>query len=344
MPAPNERITAPKRLFFAVAILFSSLFIFSAVVFPQTSLNDVHISSIEKAPPLTGSLGTSQLAGGTISHVLKTEVSLVLVPVSVTDPQQRLVTGLELANFEIFEGKKPQVIRHFSSEDMPASVGIIIDASGSMRNKMDRVRDAVHQFCEAANLQDEFFLIAFSDKPRLVTDFTSSPEDIEKELLFTQSKGRTSLLDAIYLGLRKMKDAKRGKKALLVISDGGDNNSRYTEKDVKRAAKESDVLLYTIGIFDRYAPSEEEIHGPALLSDIAQTTGGRAFTVQNPVELPAIAHRVAVELRTQYLLAYRPQDQPRDGKWHRIKVKLRLPRKLSFLQAHARSGYYSLER
>jgi Ca-activated chloride channel family protein len=254
---------------------------------------------------------------------------------------QRLVTGLQAENFQLFEGKKPQEIRHFSSEDVPVSVGIILDASGSMRSKMDRVRDAVKQFCAEANPQDEFFMIVFSDRPRLATDFTSLPEDLEKELLFTQPKGRTALLDAIYMGLHKMKEAKYGKKALLIISDGGDNHSLYGEKEVKSAAKESDVMIYAIGTFDRYVPTPEESRGPALLSEIAEPTGGRALSLQNEIELPAVARHIGRELRTQYVLAYRPQDMPRDGKWHKIQVKLRLPRKLAFLRAHAKTGYYA---
>src|SRR5439155_9412918 len=160
----------------------------------------------------------------------------------VNTSMQRLVTGLGAENFQLYEGKKPQAISHFSSEDVPISVGIILDASGSMRDKMGRVREAVDQLCREANPQDEFFMIVFSDEPRLAQDFTIAPEDLEKELLFTQPKGRTSLLDAIYMGLHQMRNAKYGKKALLIISDGGDNHSRYGEREIKSAAKESDVM------------------------------------------------------------------------------------------------------
>jgi Ca-activated chloride channel family protein len=216
-----------------------------------------------------------------------------------------------------------------------------MDASGSMSDKMNRVYEAVKQFCEAANLRDEFFMITFADQPHLATDFTSSPADIEKELLFTQPKGRTSLLDAVYMGLHKMKQAKYGKKALLIISDGGDNHSRYSERQVKAAAKESDVTIYAIGTFDRYVPTVEEFRGPGLLTEISEPTGGRAYSLENPAELPAVARRIGMELRTQYVLAYRPQAATRDGKWHTIRIKLRLPKKWPFLQAHARTGYYA---
>jgi Ca-activated chloride channel family protein len=307
----------------------------------QTSVNDIHVVPRQISPAVANAVASGKLVDGSLLHVLKTDVKLVMVPVSVTDPRQRLVTGLRADNFQVFEGKRPQEIRHFSSEDLPVSIGIILDASGSMRDKMGRVREAVTQFCNAANPQDEFFMVVFSDQPRLLTDFTSAPEDLERDLLFTQPKGRTALLDAIYMGLHKMKQAKYGKKALLIISDGGDNHSLYSERDVKAAAKESDVMIYGIGTFDRYVPTPEESRGPALLAEIAEPTGGRAFTIDNVIELPAIASHIGKELRTQYMLGYRPEQMPKDGKWHKIQVKLRLPRKLSLLRARAKTGYYA---
>ncbi|HEY3971798.1 MAG TPA: VWA domain-containing protein [Candidatus Sulfotelmatobacter sp.] len=306
----------------------------------QTDVNDVHV--VPRRSPIALSDALVSSVGGL--HLIKSDVNLVLVPVSVTDPLERLVTGLNQENFQLFEGKKPQEIRHFSSEDVPISVGIILDASGSMGNKMDRVREAVSQFCDAANPRDEFFMVMFSDEPRVATDFTFSPEDLERDLLFTKPKGRTALLDAIYLGLHMMDNATYAKKALLIISDGGDNHSRYTEKEIKTAARESDVMVYAVGTFDRYAPTQEEMLGPGLLSQIASSTGGRSFVVENAVALPEITRRIGAELRTQYVLGYRPQDVAPDGKWHKIQVKLRLPKKFSFLRAHARSGYYAASR
>jgi Ca-activated chloride channel homolog len=272
---------------------------------------------------------------------IQKSVNLVLVPVSVTDPMQRLVTGLGRDNFEAFEGNKKQEIKHFSSEDTPVSLGIIVDTSGSMAGKMERVQEAVKQFCDTANAQDEFFMITFSNEPRLAQDFTDSPDDLENELLFTTPKGRTALLDAIYMGIRKMRDAWYNRKALLVISDGGDNHSRYTERELKSAAQESAVMIYAIGIFDRTVPTLEEEHGPELMSDVSEITGGRAFVLENLMEMPVLARRIGIELRTQYLLGYRPESSPHDGKWHRISVKLRLPKGISFLQPHAKKGYYA---
>jgi Ca-activated chloride channel family protein len=337
MPAPREALAVLK-------VTLSVLFMFSLLdpASPaQTSLNDIHVAPREMAPTVTGTVGSSKLIGGSILHVIKTDVKLVLVPVSVTDSTERLVTGLNVDNFQLYEGKKPQEIRHFSSEDVPVSIGIILDTSGSMGDKMNRVREAVSQFCKEANPQDEFFMIEFSEQPHLVTDFTSAPEDLERELLFTRAKGRTALLDAIYMGLHKIKEAKYGKKALLIISDGGDNHSRYGEREVKAAAKESDVMIYAIGTFDRFVPTLEELRGPTLLSELAEPTGGRAYTLENALALPAVARHIGRELRTQYVLGYRPEEIPKDGKWHKIQVKLRLPKKLPFLRARAKTGYYA---
>jgi|ERR1700683_147860 Ca-activated chloride channel homolog len=336
MPTPRE--VAGLKVVVALVFLLELL---DPAGQTQTNVNDIHVVPRQVSPSMANAVASSKLVDGSLLHVVKTDVKLVLVPVTVTDPRQRLVTGLRAENFQLFEGKKAQEIRHFSSEDVPVSIGIVLDSSGSMRTKMSRVREAVNQFCEAANPQDEFFMIEFSDVPRLATDFTSVPEELEKELLYTQPKGRTALLDAIYMGLHKMKDARYAKKALLIISDGGDNHSLYMEKDVKAAAQESDVMIYAIGTFDRYLPTPEEMRGPALLSEIAEPTGGRAFSLENEMELPAVALHIGRELRTQYVLGYRPEQMPRDGKWHKIEVKLRLPKKLAFLRAHAKRGYYA---
>jgi Ca-activated chloride channel family protein len=306
-------------------------------IFSQTTINDVHVATRQTTSPI--GVAPSLEASGI--HVIHTDSRLVLVPVSVTDPMQRFVTGLNRDNFEVFEGAKPQTIQNFSSEDVPISLGIILDMSGSMVDKIDRVREAVSQFCDASNPQDQFFMVVFSDQPRLAVDFTTNPDDVKKELLFTPPKGRTSLLDAIHMGLRKMKNAKYGKRALLIISDGGDNHSRYGEREIKGLAKESDVMIYSIGIFDRYVPTPEELRGPSLLTDISEPTGGRAFTIDNTNILPSVARHIGMELRTQYVLAYRPKDLPHTGKWRKIRVKLRLPKRFAFLRAHARTGYYA---
>lgn len=308
----------------------------------QTAIDDVHISSRTGAMALVEA-GAGSGSGGPQrpAALLRASADLVLVPVSITDGLNRPVVGLAQSNFQLFEGKKPQEIKHFSNEDSPVSLGIILDMSGSMRDKIDRARDAVTQFCEAANPQDEFFLITFSDEPRLAADFTTTPETLENELLYARPKGQTALLDAIYMGIRKMRTARYGRKALLVISDGGDNHSHYTEREVKSAIREADVMIYAVGTYDRYVPTQEELLGPELLREVTGMTGGQAFTLSNANQMPAVTHQIGTQLRHQYVLAYQPQSAPHDGKWHKLSVKLKLPKKLPFFRVTARTGYYA---
>ena len=307
----------------------------------QGSADDVHVTPrVEHAQTQNDQL-TNDPALKTHTTPIKVDVKLVLVPVSITDPLNRQVIGLDKENFQVFEGKEKQEIRHFSSEDAPISLGAIFDVSGSMADKIERAREAVVEFFKTANPQDEFFMIAFADKPEEVTDFTQSVEDIEARLVLTYPKGRTALLDAIYLGLSKMRDAKCGKKALLIISDGGDNHSRYTEGEIKNLVKESDVQIYAIGIYDHYFPTDEERLGPQLLSDITELTGGRAFSIDNPNDLADVATKIGVELRNQYVLGYRPTNPAHDGKWHKIRVKLTPPKGLPPLRVYAKTGYYA---
>jgi Ca-activated chloride channel homolog len=307
----------------------------------QGSADDVHVTPRVQQPQ-TNSDGPAEDPGPkTHTKPIKVDVNLVLVSVSIVDPLNRQVTGLDKANFEVFEGKQRQEIRHFSSEDAPVSVGTIFDVSGSMAGKIDRAREAVLEFFKTANPQDEFFMIAFADKPEEVTDFTQSVEYIDGRLLYTVPKGRTALLDAIYLSLHKMRQARYEKKALLIISDGGDNHSRYTESEIKNLVKESNVQIYAIGLYDHYFPTEEERLGPQLLTDITELTGGRAFSIDNPNDLADVATKIAVELRNQYVLGYRPTTPANDGKWRKIRVKLVPPKGLPPLQVHAKAGYYA---
>ncbi|HWB85540.1 MAG TPA: VWA domain-containing protein [Bryobacteraceae bacterium] len=270
--------------------------------------------------------------------------TLVLIPVTVTDPLNRFVTGLDKENFKVFEDKKEQEIAQFSSEDAPLSVGLIFDSSGSMGSKLAKSRQAVAQFCKTANPEDEFFLVSFNDTASLAQKFTHNVDEIQNRLTFTQSKGRTALLDAVYLGLHEMKSAKNPRKALLIISDGGDNDSRYTEGEIKNLVKEADVQIYAIGIYEPIGArsrTAEEMAGPSLLTEIAEQTGGRQYAVENLNELPDIATKIGVELRNQYILGYSPQNQDRDGKYRKVQVKLVQPRGLPPLRAFWRMGYYA---
>jgi len=277
-------------------------------------------------------------------RLLRSDVNLALVNVTVTDPYNRLVTGLEPDNFRVFEDNVEQEIETFSSEDVPISIGVIFDVSGSMGNKVGKAREAALQFFKTANTADEFFLVSFNERAELTSEFTSSVEDLQSRMMMTPTKGRTALLDAIYLGLSQMRGAKNAKRALLIISDGGDNHSRYNESDIKRLVKEADTQLYAIGIFDPLGyrgRTPEELNGPSLLTDVTDMTGGRVFSVERIEDLPDIATKIGMELRNQYVLGYRPSNKAHDARWRKVKVKLRPPRGLPPLTVYAKTGYYA---
>lgn len=275
---------------------------------------------------------------------LRVDANLVLIPVTVTDPMNRFVTGLEKNHFKLTEDNVEQTITHFASEDAPLSVGIVFDTSGSMGVKLQKSRQAVAQFCKTANPTDEFFLIQFNDRPVLTQTFTTRVEEIQSRLTFAQSKGRTALLDAVYLALHEMKKASNPRKAIFIISDGGDNNSRYTEGEIRKLVREADVQIFGIGIYEPLGSrgrTSEELAGPGLLQNLAEQTGGRAYPVGNLNDLPDIAAKIGIELRNQYILGYSPTNQQRDGKYRRVKVTLVQPRGLPPLRAFWRLGYYA---
>lgn len=278
------------------------------------------------------------------SNGIQVDVTLALVNVTVTDPLNRLVTGLEKENFRVYEDGVEQEVVNLSSEDVPVSIGLIFDMSGSMSDKVEKARQAAVQFMRTANPLDQFFLVSFNDRAELTSEFTSSVEELQNRMMFTSSRGRTALLDAVYLGLSQMRGAHNAKRALLIISDGGDNHSRYNESDVKNFLKEADCQLYAIGIFDPVSirsRTTEELNGPSLLSEMTEMTGGRVFPVANIGELPDIAAKIGMELRSQYVLGYKPSNGQKNGVWRKIKVKLHPPKGLPPLSVYAKTGYYA---
>jgi Ca-activated chloride channel family protein len=276
------------------------------------------------------------------SAIIRMNVEMTLVNVSVTDPLNNSVTSLNKENFKLYEDGVEQEISAFSTEDVPISIGLIFDVSGSMGNKLDRARQAAIQFLRTANPHDEFFLVRFNDRAELTNPFTSS-EELEKRIMFTAAGGRTALLDAVYLGLDQMRSAHNARRALLIISDGGDNHSLYNEADVRNSLREADCQLDAMGIFDRshIGRKSEERYGWSLLSELVETTGGRVYPVSKVTDLPAIASKIGMELRNQYVLGYKPPDMHRSRAWRKIKVKLNAPRGLPPVKIYARSGYYA---
>jgi Ca-activated chloride channel homolog len=307
---------------------------------PKDEAKREEVKEVKKDDLRKDTVGTPFKPGGTIHF----DVDLALVNVTVTDPYNRLVTGLEPDNFRVFEDNVEQEVVNFSAEDVPISIGVIFDYSGSMSNKVGKAREAAIQFFKTANPQDEFFLVSFNERAELTSSFTNSVEDLQSRMMLAVPKGRTALLDAIYLGLSQMRGAHNAKRALLILSDGGDNHSRYNESDIKRLVREADTQLYAIGIFDPLGyrnRSPEELGGPSLLSEVTEMTGGRVFAVEKLDELPDIATKIGMELRNQYVLGYRPSNKAHDARWRKLKIKLRAPKGLPPLSVYSKTGYYA---
>jgi VWFA-related protein len=270
--------------------------------------------------------------------------TLVLIPVSVTDISNRFVLGLQKKDFRLFEDGVEQNVTHISGEDAPLSVGLVFDTSGSMGDKQQISRQAVARFLKTMNIQDESLLVSFSDQAQLSLGFTAHPEEIEDKIGSLQPGGLTAMLDAVNLALHEMKKAKNPRKAIVVISDGGDNNSHYKPAQIEALVREADVQIYAMGVFDplsSFGLAPELISGPRLLSEIATQTGGRAFAATAIGDLPSVAARIAVELRNQYVLGYYPKNQHHDGKYRNVQLKVSQPAGVSALKAHWRQGYYA---
>jgi Ca-activated chloride channel family protein len=275
---------------------------------------------------------------------LRVDTTLVLVPVAVTDSGNRFVLGLQKEDFRLLEDNVEQTVAHFTGEDAPLSVGLVFDESGSMDYKLRTAQAAVAQFLKTINTGDEAFLVEFSDKAKLTVPFTSHPDEIQNAIKKAQPGGLTAMLDAINIAVKEMKKARNSRKAIVIISDGGDNNSQYTAAQIESLVREADVQIYAMGVFEAGLPFRlptEQISGPKLLSEIATQTGGRAFSAVLESDLPSVAARIAVELRNQYVLGYYPKNQSNDGKYRKVEVKLQQPPGVSALKAHWRLGYYA---
>jgi len=275
---------------------------------------------------------------------LRVDVPLIQIPVHVTTPAGTNVTDLRKENFRVFEDGVEQPITNFAMEDAPLSIGMVFDSSGSMHTKIGKSAEAAASFFKIANPEDEFFLVEFNDRPKLSVPFTQDSLEVYNRIARVRTGGRTSLLDAIHLALAQMKHAHNLRKAIVIFSDGGDNRSRYTEREVKEAMAESDVQVYAMGIFDlvdSHKLSREEQRGPQLLTDLAEETGGKHYPVEHLDELPEVCNRIGNELRNQYLLGYLSANAARDGRYRHVKVVLANTASRPQLKPYYRLGYYA---
>jgi Ca-activated chloride channel family protein len=276
------------------------------------------------------------------NQTLKVDVDLVLVNATVTDQLNRYVSGLESKHFQIWEDKIEQKVSYFNAEDVPISIGIIFDVSGSMKDKIGTAREAAATFLKTGNPDDEYFLVTFANRPEVVADFTTDVTKLQSKLLMTPAKGMTAMYDSVYVGLEKLKEGTNPKKALLLITDGEDNRSRYTFQNVKDFVKEQDVQIYGIGIVDEWNSQLSAGHtGRAMIEELADLTGGRAFFPDSVYELEDICTKIAVELKNQYVMGFHSTNGAKDGKWRKLRVKVNPPKGIEHLNVRAKSGYYA---
>src|SRR5258708_4366424 len=272
---------------------------------------------------------------------LRIDVNVVLVPVTVSDAMNHPITGLGKQNFVLSENDLQQEIQYFSTEDSPISIGLLVDLSKSMANKFDAERSAISEFFNNANSEDDYFVVTFSSHPDVLTDVTQSIGTIQSKLGSAIPSGSTAMLDAISMAMTRMHQAKYNRRALLIISDGGDNNSRHKYREIKSLVRDSDVQVYSIGLFDTaFFKTFEEFMGKKWLSDITDSTGGRTIAVDNIAKMPEAAGTISRALRSQYVLGYRPSKVASDGKRRQIKVRMINPSTTAVpLQAYYRRVY-----
>ena len=276
------------------------------------------------------------------NKTIKVDVDLVTVNATVTDTQNRVITGLDKENFRVWEDKFEQKIEYFSAEDVPISVGLVFDVSGSMKDKINTSREAAVTFLKTGNPQDEYFLETFSNRPQVAEDFTSDISKLQNKIVFQNANGMTAMYDAVYVSLEKLKNASNPKKAVLLIIDGEDNRSRYTFANVRDYVKEQDVQIYAIGIVSDYnSQLGAGRTGRALLEELSDLTGGHAFFPDSIYDLEDICTKIAVELKNQYVIGYKSTNENKDGKWRKIRVQVDGPKGVGRLSVRSKSGYYA---
>jgi Ca-activated chloride channel family protein len=308
-----------------------------------TSLTTASAQPPSGQKPTTEAAG-QQKPGNDVDGPVIVNTDLITFTVTVTDTYGRFVSGLSKNAFTVLDDKKPQEITYFSDDDSPVSVGVIFDVSGSMSGeKVKRARDALSKFIQTSHNSDEYFLIAFNSRAQLLLDKTRDGNAVLDKLTFINTRQNTALYDACYLGVEKVQRGAHPKRALLLISDGQDNNSRYTFNELRRLLKESDVVLYGIGILSGGdAGSPLGMEGQGILDELASVSGGKAFFPRSAPEMDDIFEQIALELRHQYSIGYKPSNFSNDGRWRKVKVKVTPPRGLPKLFVRSKEGYYAI--
>lgn len=310
-----------------------------AVIVALTTASDV--AAQVDANPVHVLPRTVSTPPGPTQQVLRSNVDLVLVNVTVLDRANRAITGLGPTDFQVLDDKSPQVVRYLANVDEPISLVVVLDASASMTRKLKEERGAFTELVNTSNPQDEFGLVVVSDKPRVALHFDDSISEIQAVADALHAEGATALWDGMYLGIQELKKAHYQRRAMVVISDGGDNHSHYTESELKSLLEEADVEMYAIGIFDSFVHTFEEKLGPSQLDELASVTGGRLFSLRDVREFSRAVTQISNELRSQYVLGYYPSNRSRDGKWRKLKVRLAGSAAQSSFRLYAKKGYYA---
>jgi Ca-activated chloride channel family protein len=266
---------------------------------------------------------------------------IVNLTVTVSDRSGRYVTGLQSSHFEVFDDKIKQSIAFFSDADAPSSIGIVYDVSGSMRGAARRAFHALDRFLDHCHREDDLFVVGFNRKPHLACDFTGRPPSVSNSLLLLEPDGKTAFFDAVYFALQKIQEGKHSKRALVLISDGQDNASRYTMREVRETLKEADVLVYGIGVADLYGDPVTIARGFEALEDLCYVSGGHAFFPRSEADLVDQCIRVALELRHQYSIGFYPSAEDESGRWRKLKIRINPPKGLPHLAVRTREGYYA---
>jgi Ca-activated chloride channel homolog len=323
---------------YAVVVRPRLLIIFFVLGLPQAL--SAQVAGAKPAATTPAQATQQNLNPGDDRVIINTD--LITFNVTITDQYGRFVSGLPKSAFTVFDDKQPQEITFFSDEDAPVSLGIVFDLTGSMSGgKVMRAREALDHFFETSREGDEYFLVTLQNgRANLALDRTRDSQAVLNKLTFVQSRGTTAFYDACYLGVDKVAHGSHPKRALLVISDGQDNNSRYTFNELRRLVKESDVIIYAIGI-EEERDGELASEGQLILDDIASVSGGKAFFPHSSAEMDDIFENIALELRHQYAIGYRPSNFDANGKWHHLKIKVNPPRGLPHLFVRSRDGYYA---
>ena len=259
---------------------------------------------------------------------LKVDVDLVMFNVAVANSENRFVMNLKAEDFQVFEDKVEQTIRYFSNDVTPVSIGIVFDLSHSMRKKIDIAREAAAKFLESGTPEDEYFLVEFSNRAKLAEGFTTDISRLRDSLTFKPAQGSTALYDGIYLGLTELKRGQNPRKALLLITDGEDNHSRYSRGDLREYIREADAQIYVIDL------------GRALLGDLAEMTGGRSYRASVD-ELQDVCEKIALELKSQYVIGYESTNTSKDGKFRKVRLRVSAPAGMGKVSVRTREGYYA---